>query len=285
MKTLRELRAYFKEELETSFSSSEIKLIFNVVVEEQLNITDAYYLCHEADVPKEASDYFLDFVAQLKKSVPFQQLIGYAEFYGLKIKVNSEVLIPRPETAELVDLIYQDFKKSEEEKLAIVDVCSGSGCIALALKSKFENASIMGYEKSTGALAIARENQETLNLNVQFFECDVLTDSWNLKENSLDVLVSNPPYVLQSESSTMSDSVLNYEPSMALFVEDNDPLLFYKKIAQEGRVVLKPSGKIYFEINERYGNQVAEYLENVGYQKVTIVKDLQGKERMVVGEK
>lgn len=285
MITLAELRAYFKKEISGCFSTSEIKLMFNQWMEEKLMIKNAYYLLENPSILDKDERFFKEFTRQLKTGKPYQQLIGFAEFYGLRIQVNENVLIPRPETAELVDLIRKDFSNEREMPIRILDVCSGSGCIALALQSIFKEATIYGFEKSSSALYIANKNKEDLNLPVHFSELDILHDKWEIDENSLDILVSNPPYVLKSERAEMSKTVLDYEPELALFVEDTDPVLFYRHIAQQGLLFLKSKGTLYFEINERYGNENIRLLKQMGFEEITLFQDLQGKNRMMKARK
>lgn len=285
LSSLSSLKTYFKTELQSDFSPSEIKLIFNQIIEEKLGIRDAYYLFEEIEISTESKDFFIHFIKELKSGKPFQQLLGYTEFCGLKIKLSPDVLIPRPETAELVDLIKNEYKNRKTEVLKVIDVCSGSGCISLSLKSNFENFYISGLEKSTGALSISRENSELLKLKVDFIERDILQEDWGFVEDSIDIIVSNPPYILNSERAMMSKTVLDYEPEMALFVDDEKPIIFYQHIAIISKQLLKKGGKLYFEINENYGKEVVDFLSKLGYLQIQIHKDLQGKDRMIAAKK
>lgn len=284
MHQLSTLKNTFKEELSSLFSSSEIKLMFNLLMEEKWEIKNAYYLFEDPTFQEADIVWLQDFIQQLKAGIPFQQLIGFTEFYGLKIQVNSNVLTPRPETAELVDLICHDLKSEMNQSLSILDVCSGSGCISLALKSSFKQATVIGLEKSLKAIELSKINSQSLQLEVEFKECDILKEAWNFSPHSLDIIVSNPPYILEKERQEMSNTVLNHEPEMALFVADTEPLLFYEHIAKTGKNLLKNSGKLYFEINEQFGIEVQQMMVSFGYQNVQVLQDLQGKNRMVKGE-
>lgn len=278
---LSSVKVYFQEKLSPSFSFSEIKFMFNVAAEERLSVKNAFLLPEDRALSESDLLSFHFMVKRLLKGEPFQQIIGFTEFYGLKIKVSPEVLTPRPETEELVHLIVNELKKEALLNPNILDVCSGSGCIALALKNTFPQGKISGLEKSSKAIEVANDNVKSLKLDVPFEMCDVLTDSWPVENDSLDVLVSNPPYITNSERTEMSNTVLDFEPEMALFVPDAAPLLFYEAIAKKGQEFLKEKGKLYFEINEQFGKETVVMLEEVGYQHVQLFKDLQGKDRMI----
>jgi len=278
---LSSVKAYFQEKLSSVFSSSEIKFMFNIAAEERLSLKSAFLLPEDKALSESDLLFFHFMVKRLLKGEPFQQIIGFTEFYGLNIKVSPEVLTPRPETEELVHLIVNDLKKEALLNPRILDVCSGSGCIALALKNAFSEGRISGLEKSDKAIEVAKENVKSLKLDVSFEMCDVLTDNWPVEDNSLDVLVSNPPYVTNSERAEMSSTVLDFEPEMALFVPDEAPLLFYEAIAKKGQKLLKEKGKLYFEINEQFGKETGSMLEKNGYKNVQLLKDLQGRDRMV----
>ncbi|MBN9293683.1 MAG: peptide chain release factor N(5)-glutamine methyltransferase [Flavobacteriia bacterium] len=278
---LSSVKTYFQEKLSLSFSFSEIKFMFNVAAEERLSVKNAFLLPEDRALSESDLLFFHFMVKRLLKGEPFQQIIGFTGFYDLKIKVSPEVLTPRPETEELVYLIVNDLKKEVLLNPRILDVCSGSGCIALALKSSFPPAMVSGLEKSGKAVEAAKGNAQLLKLDVPFEICDVLTDDWNAENNSIDIIVSNPPYIMNSERVEMSNTVLDFEPEMALFVPDTAPLLFYEAIAEKGQKLLKEKGKLYFEINEQFGKETVAMLEEAGYQHIQLFKDLQGKDRMI----
>lgn len=255
--------------------------MFNVAAEERLSVKNAFLLPEDRALSESDLLFFHFMVKRLLKGEPFQQIIGFTGFYDLKIKVSPEVLTPRPETEELVYLIVNDLKKEVLLNPRILDVCSGSGCIALALKSSFPPAMVSGLEKSGKAVEAAKGNAQLLKLDVPFEICDVLTDDWNAENNSIDIIVSNPPYIMNSERVEMSNTVLDFEPEIALFVPDTAPLLFYEAIAEKGQKLLKEKGKLYFEINEQFGKETVAMLEEAGYQHIQLFKDLQGKDRMI----
>ena len=215
-------------------------------------------------------------VERLKRYEPIQYIVGYAYFYGLKIKVRSGVLIPRPETAQLVDIIVDENKSPD---LKVLDVCSGSGCISLALSRNLPFADVSGVDVSPDALAVARENASDLRCDVEFVQADIFR--WTPPEK-YDIIVSNPPYIDMSEKAAMDRNVTEYEPMIALFVPDADPLMFYERIAEIGVESLKHRGKIYFEINFRHSAEVVLMLERKGYSSVRLEKDMYGKDRFAV---
>lgn len=225
---------------------------------------------------------FFDFsplVARLNAHEPIQYILGEAEFFGRKFNVNQHTLIPRPET----ELLIQEVLKSKNQQQAILDVGTGSGCIAITLAKEIPNATIAAVDISTGALETAAANAKQHNASVTFIHGDFLNDAFALEP--LDWIVSNPPYVCASEKKTMELNVLNFEPHSALFVPDNDPLLFYKAITSKSEQLLKPSGKIVVEINARFGNEVKQLFDEKGFLNTKIIKDLDGKDRIVFAEK
>ncbi len=208
---------------------------------------------------------------------PIQYVLGYSWFYGMKLVVNENVLIPRQETEELVQWLIDDVKLSGKVPSVIVDYCTGSGCIALALKRKFPDTRTIAIDDSEPALKVAK-----VNALKELLEIEIINDNALSPKNffSAEIIVSNPPYVLQSEKDKMHDRVLQYEPSSALFVSDDDALLFYRHIADWGKKNLLSGGKIYFEINERMGEEITQLHLQLGYSNPEIKKDLQGKSRM-----
>lgn len=218
-------------------------------------------------------------VNRLQNSEPIQYVVGSCEFYGLSLEVDKSVLIPRPETEELIEWI----RSKLASPTSIVDICTGSGCIALALKSIYSMASVEGWDISKEALNVALRNSVTTSLPVLFKEIDVLNNTIILED--VDLIVSNPPYVRDSEKSLMADNVLKYEPHLALFVEDSDPLIFYNRIAQIAKAGLAKGGFLFFEINEAFGDEVVALLAQLGFVDVELKRDMSGRERMVSGRK
>lgn len=226
---------------------------------------------------KQKLEYSLE---RLKKSEPIQYILGEAEFYGLKFQVNNSVLIPRQETEELVDLILKE--NSKVKGLKILDICTGSGCIAIALAKNLSDNLTFALDISEPALDVAMLNARNNKVNLNFQKYDVLKDE--LPFNCLfDIIVSNPPYVGLSEKNLMNKNVLDFEPEIALFVEDKDPLIFYNRITELATGSLSKGGRLYFEINEKFGEQIRSLLINTGFEEVTIIKDLNGKDRIANG--
>lgn len=216
-------------------------------------------------------------VVRLKQFEPIQYILGETEFYGLRLKVNPSVLIPRPETEELVQWIIQG---NLPENSRILDIGTGSGCIALSLKSHLKNIQVSGMDISEKALEVARQNALKNRLEVDFFQADVL--SWeDFEWDFYDVIVSNPPYIRESEKPQMHANVLEYEPENALFVSDGDPLLYYRSIAAFAKKHLVEKGLLFFEINENLGTEINELLVEYGFGDIEIRKDINGKFRMV----
>ncbi len=220
-------------------------------------------------------------VERLLRHEPIQYIEGKTLFCGHWFDVAPGVLIPRPETSELIDLIC---KNHTEDQLDILDIGTGSGCIAISLGLHFPKAHISAWDISEEALAIAHENNKKLGANVAFEKQDVLTFQPQ-NEEQFDIIVSNPPYITPSEKLEMEANVLNWEPHTALFVEENDPLLFYRTIAQLGQTLLKNGGWLYFEINRAYGSEMREMLELTNYINIEIIKDISGNDRIAKAQK
>jgi release factor glutamine methyltransferase len=216
---------------------------------------------------------------ELKTGKPVQYVLGETSFYNCTIKVNNETLIPRQETEELVDLII---KENKDFGGRIIDIGTGSGCIAIALRKNMNEAQVTGIDISDKALDLARTNAILNNVEVSFLKSDIFSFDRRLISSS-EIIVSNPPYVLESEKQYMSSNVLNFEPHKALFVSDDDPLIFYKTIILQSAEILIPGGKIYFEINEKKGKDICNLLESSGYNEVKIIDDINGKNRIVKG--
>ena len=222
-------------------------------------------------------DVLDEMIRRLKKNEPIQYIIGIETFGGLTFEVNQNVLIPRPETRELVEWIAEDCQL--EDPCKILDIGTGSGCIAISLAKLLEQVEVEAWDVSEGALQVARRNAERNQVDVLFRKMDVLGD---VPEGmQYDVIVSNPPYIAEKEKPQMEHNVLDWEPSIALFVPDEDPLLFYRRIAQLGGSMLKKGGSLYYEINQAYGQETMEMLASMGYQSIELRKDVWGNDRMV----
>lgn len=221
-------------------------------------------------------------VDRLLLAEPIQYVLGEAFFYNHTFRVDNHTLIPRPETEELVGLILSDYTAKKECR--ILDVGTGSGCIALSLAKHLPEAQVVALDVSAGALEVARENARLLDVgNVSFVLADILaTCDWpTLLGGAFDCMVSNPPYILMEEQAAMDRNVLDYEPAGALFVPDDDPLLFYRAIAALGRALIRPGGGLYFEINARYGPELVALLKQMDYQEIELIRDLAGKDRII----
>ena len=218
-------------------------------------------------------------VERLQKFEPIQYILGETEFYGLPFVVNENVLIPRPETEELVELIL---KENKTDQPRILDIGTGSGCIAISLKRHLPKSIVEGWDISKGALEVANLNSKNNSANVLFTQVDILGEYPN--QLTFDIIVSNPPYVLDSEKSEMHTNVLKYEPHTALFVADSNPLLFYNRIADVSTQLLTNGGKLYFEINRMKGQETIKMLEDKGFSAIKLIKDISGNDRIVKAE-
>lgn len=223
--------------------------------------------------------YFAQIFKRVKAMEPVQYITGRAFFYGRAFEVNRSVLIPRPETEELVDLIVRE---NTAPNLKVLDIGTGSGCIAISLKLELTAPEMYALDIDADALAVAGNNAVQNNASVTFMQHDILKETPS--EVNFDIIVSNPPYVRKKESKLMNKNVLNYEPHVALFVPDKDPLLFYKRIITLSKSLLKQQGKLYFEINEAYGQELKDYMASNNFEEVEIFQDFQGKERMIKGQ-
>lgn len=284
--TIQAVKSYFKERLQDHFSESELKFMFKEAVMFRLNLTASEYVLCDSNLLSESDLlFFRSVVKRLLSNEPFQYIIGKTVFFGLEIATDSRALIPRPETEELVDWITQEFPKNSN--LLIADVCTGSGCIALALKSYFSNATVFATDISQEALQLTQENAKQLNLSVRTVLSDAKTP-YSAVSNQLqqsDFWVSNPPYIPMKDKSQMLENVLTFEPHLALFVADEDPLIFYREIGKNALLNLKSGGKLFFEIHEDLSAETADLLKGIGFVNIEMRKDLQGKMRMIKAEK
>lgn len=272
--TLRSLFTTYSEKLQPIYGKQEAESLLFWLFEAFLKKGKMDLLKDEAlaEIPENLQTAF----SQLLEKKPIQYILGEAPFYGRAFKVNASVLIPRNETEELVHLIIKENKKLN---LRILDIGTGSGCIPISLALEIPSSKVFALDISKEALDVAKENAKNHEASIDFFQIDILSEE--IPINELDIIVSNPPYVCESEKSLMHENVLNFEPHLALFVKDNDPLVFYKIIAQKAKSALKSSGKLYFEINEALGQKVKDLLEEQGYKEISVLKDLNNKDRMV----
>ena len=217
---------------------------------------------------------------RLQQSEPVQYVLGTTEFYGMPFNVNPHVLIPRPETEELVEWVMSTMN---DAALHVLDIGTGSGCIPVTIAHRFPNAIVQGVDVSHEALQVATENNRLNNTNVTFNHLNILTDS--LSDTTYHIIISNPPYIAESDKQQMEANVLQYEPHLALFATGTDDLIFYRTIAAKALPALMPGGKLFFEIHAERGPQVVELMQQHGYTNVQLRTDLSGKHRMVMGEK
>ncbi|GHV07825.1 release factor glutamine methyltransferase [Bacteroidia bacterium] len=279
---MQEIINFIKTQLQDLYPASEIKS-FTYLIMESVCRFDKQSILSGKDKQLSANERMRiqEIVVELKNYRPIQYILGETEFYSLKFQVNENVLIPRPETEELVDWIVSTYKLSGAHKMRCLDIGTGSGCIAVALAKKLPNASVFALDISEKALEVARKNAANNEVKISFFQQDILKDSLENLPGKWDVIVSNPPYITPSEKKDMSKNVLDYEPDEALFTPQENPLFFYERIAEIGLKRLEENGALYFEINELYGKKNVEMLQSKGYGAVCLKKDIAGKDRMI----
>lgn len=252
----------------------EVQAMIRVICQDVFNYDQVdVALRQESELPDFAPERVADIIARLRRHEPLQYIVGSARFHGHRFKVTPAVLIPRPETEQLVDLIIDENPGSD---LRVLDMGTGSGCIAISLARALKFAQVDALDVSRDALAVARENAAALKVQVRFFESDMLAPQ---PTASYDIIVSNPPYICWSEREAMERNVKDYEPGQALFVPDNDPLLFYKAIVPYAARSLEQGGHLYLEINQRFGYEVKRLLEDSGFDEVRIIEDSYGNPR------
>ncbi|MEE9363333.1 MAG: peptide chain release factor N(5)-glutamine methyltransferase [Cellulophaga sp.] len=279
---LREIKIIFHKELDAKYPKEEVDSFFYLLVDAFLGL-ERFILAIEPEynVAKNKEAPLFSGLSDLKLEKPIQYIIGKTHFYDLEFQVNKSVLIPRPETEELVDWIVSEYKNTNSE-LRILDIGTGSGCIAISLAKNLPNAKVFALDVSINALAVAKQNAKVNEVNIEFIEADILdVDSLDCK---FDVIVSNPPYVRELEKKEMSKNVLEEEPGLALFVSDENPLVFYKSIAKFSKGNLKENGTLYFEINQYLGRETKNLIENIGFKEIELRKDMYGKNRMLKGK-
>ncbi|RXJ50739.1 peptide chain release factor N(5)-glutamine methyltransferase [Gelidibacter gilvus] len=282
---LKTLREHFYSALKEEYPETEIRSFFNLLSECFLKMKPVEVSMNlYAPISGKKTEKFENAITRLKNQEPIQYIIGSTEFYGLPFKVTESTLIPRPETEELVQWVL-DSSASKMENFTILDIGTGTGCIAISLAKNRPHATVFAVDISGKALTVAKTNAKLNKVDVEFMELDIL--NWNSEFENLefDIIVSNPPYVRTLEKSQMSDNVLRHEPSLALFVTDDDPLIFYKKIAEFSTAHLKRNGQLFFEINQYLGAEMVQLLENFDYRDVELKKDIFGNARMVAANK
>ncbi|MEN8185622.1 MAG: peptide chain release factor N(5)-glutamine methyltransferase [Bacteroidota bacterium] len=302
--TLNDFKKIFQKELFGFYQKKEIDSFFYLLTENFLNLKRIdIALDPDKEISKKIEEIYISAIAKLKKEIPIQYIIGETEFYGLKFMVDENVLIPRPETEEMVEWIITEVRRKKKEerdisrkskvespdsklktqnsKLKILDIGTGSGCIAISLARNIPNAEVNAIDISKKALNIAKDNAKLNQVNINYIEKDILkTPDLYTK---FDIIVSNPPYVRKFEKKQMQGNVLKHEPHLALFVEDDDPLHFYNKIADLALKNLNTGGKLFFEINQEFGEETIELLKEKGFKDIELRKDIFGVDRMIMG--
>ena len=274
---LKEAIEQLREGLAGVADPQEVQAMNRVICEDVFNYDPVdVALRQESELPDFAPQRVAEIIARLQRHEPLQYILGTARFHGHRFKVTPAVLIPRPETEQLVDLIIEENQGSD---LRVLDMGTGSGCIAISLARALKFARVDALDVSRDALAVARDNAASLKVKVRFFESDILAPQ---PAATYDIIVSNPPYITWSERELMERNVKDYEPAQALFVPDNDPLLFYKAIASYAKRSLEKGGRLYLEINQRFGAEVKRLLEDCGFDEVRIIVDSFGKDRFAV---
>ena len=278
---MNRITTYIRQSLQDIYPPEEVKALSMLICCDMLGV-DALDIYMGKDIILSACKQrdLENIIFRLQKNEPIQYIRGYAEFCGRNFRVAPGVLIPRPETAELVGLIV----KENPDARRLLDIGTGSGCIAISLDKNLPDAKVDAWDISEEALAIARKNNEELDAQVTFRRQDVFSAD-GIQGASYDIIVSNPPYVTETEKTEMEANVLDWEPELALFVPDEDPLRFYRRIAELGRELLRPGGKLYFEINQAYGQDMIRMIEMNQYRDVRVIKDIFGKDRILTANR
>jgi len=280
---IKQYRTQFIKELSPFYDAYEAESFFYLILEDKHKLRQIdLALNHELVFDENDFVIWDELLKQLKKEVPIQYLLGKTNFYGLDFEVNENVLIPRPETEELVEwIINENTSPAKNKKIRILDIGTGTGCIAISLAKNLPNAEVFGIDVSKKAIETAKRNALKNNVDVTFMFLNILeTEEFTCQ---FDIIVSNPPYVRNLEKVEIKKNVLDYEPHLALFVEDTDPLIFYRKIASLSKNGLQKSGKLYFEINQYLGKEMIDLLENMNFKNVELRKDIYDNDRMIKG--
>lgn len=274
---MQEAVLHIKQALRDLYPEREVQAIVRILLTDVFGVRMLdYYMGKGTKFSAEQREVLSAILMRLRRHEPLQYVIGKALFGGRSFRVTPAVLIPRPETAELVDRVVDE---NPGPRLRVLDIGTGSGCIAVSLALRLCEARVEAWDVSEAALEVARQNAADLQAEVSFSRCDVLQAE--VEPDAYDVWVSNPPYVTESEKAGMERNVLQWEPATALFVPDDNPLLFYRAIARLGCRGLRPGGRLYFEINQAYGSDTADLLRSLGYRQVEVVPDLSGNDRII----
>jgi release factor glutamine methyltransferase len=276
---LKEIKEIFHLELDTPYGKDEVSHFFYLFMEQYLNL-ERFALALDPDIvlSKEQEEPFFNGLSQLKLGRPIQYILGKTSFMALEFDVNEHVLIPRPETEELVQWVINDFKTTQDS-IKVLDIGTGSGCIAITLAKYLPKANVQAIDISESAIDLAMSNAKKHHSVVSFYREDMR--NMRLKETDYSIIVSNPPYVMEKEKAAMHKNVKDYEPQGALFVPDADPLLYYKHIVEIAKTGLKDGGCLYLEINQNLGGAITRLLEDANFSEIELRKDIFAKDRMV----
>lgn len=283
MITIQEVFEDYKK-LNNIYSSNETESLSLLAISEITQTSKATIKAFpEKVLTAEQLERLQNILAELLTGKPIQYILGVTEFYGLPFKVNPSVLIPRPETEELVEWILSETQKVKNKGFSgrIIDIGTGSGCIAVTLKKNLPGAVVFAIDISEDALRTAKDNAELNETEVNFLKLDILNFLPDSTIPKSDIIVSNPPYVTEDDKKQMHNNVTDFEPHTALFVPENDPLIFYRAIADFALVNLKPDGYLFFEINENLGNETVKLLQQKGFKKIELRQDMSGRDRMI----
>lgn len=274
---MQNIRSYISSELKDFFSPGEIRALTNMILEKELNLTATDILTRKLTNLSEASTRNIEEITnRLKKFEPIQYILGETYFFNLRFKINNNVLIPRPETEELVEWVLS-FAKNK--KMNILDIGTGSGCIAVSVAKNSPGSTVFGWDVSADAIEIARANALLNHTEVKFEVKDILEKQAH--DGAFDLIVSNPPYIAETEKTDMEENVLGFEPHLALFVPNSNPLLFYEKISEFAQMHLAKDGALFFEINRANGEEITEMLVEKGFKQVELRRDISGNQRMI----
>lgn len=282
----KQLFDQYHQSLQSHYVAQEAQAIAFWLLEDFLQLSKTSILVNQAvQLSADKKNALAQALTRLKNQEPIQYVLGHTEFYGLHFQVRPGVLIPRPETEELVDWIVQNHSA---QNLQVLDIGTGSGCVAISLAKNLSLPKVYGLDVSTDALGIAQQNAVANQVKVSFIQDNILQpqhiQAQFPADQSLDIVVSNPPYVTPAEKAQMSANVLEHEPDLALFVPETQPLVFYEAIARLASRKLKPGGMLYFEINEQYGQEMQALLQSLGFVHLQLRQDMFGKDRMMRGE-
>ncbi|SCW49692.1 peptide chain release factor N(5)-glutamine methyltransferase [Mucilaginibacter sp. NFR10] len=285
MITIKDVFEDYRQQINGIYDTKETEAVTLLVVAEVTGLSRASIKAFpEKELTEDQAAQIKNILTELKTGKPIQYIFGIAEFYGLPFKVNSFVLIPRPETEELVEWILfgaGERRKAKGERFSVLDIGTGSGCIAISLKKNLADADVSAIDISKGALETAKENALLNEVEVNFILADILNIGPGKEEAQYDIIVSNPPYVTLDDKKQMHSNVTDFEPHTALFVPEHDPLIFYRAIADFALSNLIAGGLLFFEINENLGNETVELLAGKGFKNIELRKDMSGRDRMI----